>query len=83
MEAQVTMKRRNFSVSRTALLRITRPARVTLLGILVVLLNVAGTILLQGTAEATGGPLSGEGSSFAAPALQAWDNVVDEASRTR
>jgi ABC-type phosphate transport system substrate-binding protein len=66
-------------VSRIERIRITRPVRVTLLTVLVVVLNVAGIVLIQGNAGATGGPLSGTGSSFAAPAIEEWDNVVDEA----
>jgi ABC-type phosphate transport system substrate-binding protein len=45
----------------------------------VVLLNVAGAVVLPTHAGATGTPISGIGSSFAAPAIETWITQVEMA----
>src|ERR1700722_7775867 len=53
--------------------------RVTVLAVLVILFNVAGAVVLQAGAGASGNPLTGTGSSFAAPAVESWVNTVTNA----
>jgi MYXO-CTERM domain-containing protein len=50
-----------------------------LIAVLVILLNVAGAVVLQDGAGASGTPLIGTGSSFAAPAIDTWINAVTNA----
>ena len=52
--------------------------RLTLLALLVALFNVAGSVVLQSGAGASGTPLIGTGSSFAAPAVATWVNAVTQ-----
>ena len=42
------------------------------LAVLVILLNVAGAVVLQADAGASGTPLSGAGSALAAPVIESW-----------
>ena len=58
--------------------RVTHAIRVTLFAVLVLLINVTGGIAVQTDAGATGTPLSGTGSSFAAPAVATWINQVSQ-----
>ena len=71
---------RSPTASRTAR-TVTRPFRVrkSLLGVLVILFSVAGAVVLQAGAGASGNPLIGTGSSFAAPAIDTWVNAVANA----
>jgi ABC-type phosphate transport system substrate-binding protein len=74
------MKRRNFTGSRTprSLAYFSR-CRITTLVALAVLLNIMGAGVLEADAGASGAPLSGTGSSFAAPAISTWVNAVRNA----
>jgi phosphate transport system substrate-binding protein len=78
--AEVMMKRRNFTGSRTprSLAYFSR-CRITTLVALAVLLNIMGAGVLEADAGASGAPLSGTGSSFAAPAISTWVNAVRNA----
>jgi MYXO-CTERM domain-containing protein len=53
--------------------------RVTLFFVLPVLLNIAGAFVLHADAGASGSPLVGTGSSFAAPIIEPWDSTLDNA----
>jgi phosphate transport system substrate-binding protein len=53
--------------------------RITLIVVLAVLLNVAGTVVLEADAGASGATLSGTGSSFAAPVMSSWIDAVSAA----
>jgi phosphate transport system substrate-binding protein len=78
--AEVTMKRRNFTGAavRRAVASFTH-RRITLIVVLAVLLNVAGAAVLEADAGASGAPLSGTGSSFAAPVMSSWADAVSAA----
>jgi phosphate transport system substrate-binding protein len=60
------------SVLRRTMRRVTRPSRIAFCAGLVLLVNAAGAVVLQGDAGATGLPISGTGSSFASPAIEEW-----------
>lgn len=56
-------------------LRVTQ-LRAALLAVTVILLNIAGTFVLQDGAGASGTAVTGTGSSFAAPVMATWNAAV-------